>query len=70
MAFCSKCGEEITDDADICISCGCATSKYTKNEGKTLGILAIIFGGLGGWFGLLFGIIGLSYYKKPENRRN
>lgn len=29
-------------------------------------ILALIFGALGGWFGLLFGIIGLTKYKGPE----
>ncbi len=27
MAFCSKCGKEINDEAVVCIHCGCQTSK-------------------------------------------
>ena len=32
-----------------------------------LAILAVVFGLLGGWFGLLFGIIGLRSYKYPTD---
>lgn len=31
-------------------------------------LLALIFGLLGGWLGLLFGIIGLAKYKEKSNR--
>jgi hypothetical protein len=30
---------------------------------KTLGVLSIVFGALGGWLGLLFGIIGMAIEK-------
>lgn len=39
-----------------------------KNETSTIGILSIIFGALGGWLGLVFGIMGLAKYKKKSNR--
>lgn len=30
--FCSKCGKEISDEAVVCIHCGCATEKMNKRE--------------------------------------
>lgn len=41
----------------------------SPGESSTYGILSIVFGALGGWLGLVFGIIGLNTYKRPENRR-
>lgn len=70
MKYCQKCGCEIHDDAVVCINCGCQVGEIKKSEGKAMGICAIIFGALGGWLGLLFGIIGLCIYKEPVNRRN
>jgi hypothetical protein len=29
--FCQKCGKEIMDEAIVCIHCGCAIEKNTKN---------------------------------------
>ena len=52
------------------------TNIYIENqqpqviETSTFGVLAIVFGALGGFLGLVFGIIGLSTYKNPSNRRN
>ena len=37
-------------------------------EGSGFAIAALIFGLLGGWLGLLFGIIGLCKYKESGNR--
>ena len=34
MAFCSKCGKEIDDDAVVCVHCGVATAKM-KEQGST-----------------------------------
>ncbi|MBP5343438.1 zinc-ribbon domain-containing protein [bacterium] len=39
------------------------------NETPTIGILALVFSILGGYLGLIFGIIGLVKYKQPKNRR-
>ena len=81
MKYCSKCGAELADDAVVCTKCGCAventaqqpqqqTTATPAKEGKVLGILAIIFGALGGILGLILSIIGICTYKQPANRRN
>lgn len=74
MKYCSHCGAEIEDNAVVCPQCGAPVneipeSEKIKNESSTLGILSIVFGALGGWLGLLFGIIGLCTYKKKENKQ-
>jgi uncharacterized membrane protein YvbJ len=56
MKFCTHCGEEIADDAVICVKCGCSTGKVVpKNQGtsgieKSTGnisdILLIVFVGI------------------------
>ncbi|HPG91809.1 MAG TPA: hypothetical protein PK675_00180 [Clostridia bacterium] len=69
MKYCEKCGSEMYDDAVICTNCGCSTKKIAK-EGKALGVCAIVFGALGGWLGLILGIIGLSIYKERPNKVN
>ena len=53
--FCSKCGEEILDEAVICPKCGCKTGvgdiqEHEPDEPKT---------GMGVLLGLFLGIIGL-----------
>ena len=57
--YCKHCGQEINDNAAVCIHCGCAVSNApaqtqhsaaTKGESKT---------GLGILLGLLLGFIGL-----------
>lgn len=30
--FCSKCGKEISDEAVVCVHCGCATSNMRKQS--------------------------------------
>lgn len=72
MKYCSHCGQEVADEAKICPNCGSEMDKHNSgeeiNESSTWGILSIVFGALGGWLGLVFGIIGLCTYKKKENR--
>lgn len=40
MAFCSKCGNEVDDEAEICVHCGCrvknAPSTAVLNDGKNI----------------------------------
>lgn len=69
MKYCEKCGSEIHDDTVVCPNCGHATEKITK-EGKAIGICAIIFGALGGFIGLVLGIVGLNVYKERQNKIN
>ena len=71
--FCSKCGEEINDQAVICPKCGCATKNYISNEINVppvekngiaiAGFVCSFFIPLLGW---IFGGIGLS----RANKRN
>ncbi|MBO4338571.1 MAG: zinc ribbon domain-containing protein [Clostridia bacterium] len=70
--FCSKCGNEIDNNAIICPFCGCETENYApsgqisddvmKNDSiskaKTFGIISIILGFFLPMIGLIFGIIG------------
>jgi len=71
MKYCVHCGAEIFDDAVICVHCGRAVpSACVKPESKALGILAIIFGVVQAFIGLILSIIGLSIYKEPDNKRN
>ncbi len=39
-----------------------------EKENCAIGVLSLIFGILGGWLGLLLGIIGLCKYKETGNR--
>lgn len=37
MAYCSKCGKEVLDEAEICVNCGCRIKNapmLTENDGK------------------------------------
>lgn len=78
MKYCRFCGGEMEDDNQFCPSCGKSVETnfdqlnkvQEKPESSGLGIASIVFGALGGFLGLIFGIIGLSSYKDPKNRRN
>ena len=71
--YCSKCGEEVNDQAIVCPKCGCATQNYTLNESKVptrekngiaiAGFVCSFFIPLLGW---IFGGIGLA----RANKRN
>ncbi len=74
MKYCKHCGNQLEDDAVVCSQCGTpvneqSAEKEVVNESSTLGILAIVFGAMGGWLGLILGIIGLCIYKRKENRQ-
>lgn len=70
--FCSKCGKEISNDAVICINCGCAVQKVATpatnssfNSGKksqvslVLGIIGIVSAWLFALVGHITSIIGI-----------
>ena len=44
------------------------TYQAPKQESATLGVLAIVFGALGGWLGLVLSIVGLCTYQSPEHK--
>lgn len=60
MKYCSKCGNELMDEAAICPKCGCPTEsadKPKKKKGKGFKIILIVFGVLMVFYilGSLFG---------------
>ena len=73
MKYCSKCEEEILDEAVICVHCGCqvgglnSTQNTIKEETKDLWGAATIFAFIIPIIGLILGIIGACVYKNPEN---
>ncbi len=69
--YCKNCGKEIIEGTQFCPYCGAAqntNNNTTMQESKVWGILSLIFGILGGWIGLIFGIVGLCTYKDKQNR--
>lgn len=46
MAFCSKCGKEVHEEAEICMNCGCRiknASILNSNDGKNAARFALTF---------------------------
>lgn len=40
MAFCSKCGNEVKEEAEICVHCGCRLKQPTTNSSASEGSIA------------------------------
>lgn len=75
MKYCQNCGAKIEENIENCPYCGHPTRRVVeenvpRDDSPVMGILAIVFGALGGWLGIVFGIIGLTMYKEPKNRKN
>lgn len=80
MKYCSTCGSQINDECLICPTCGCSTElgkeknlqqpqqQKDSTAAMVCGILAVIFGALGGWLGALFGILNLALDKTKKYR--
>ena len=68
--FCTHCGKEISEDAAICIHCGCAVRELGMEEARPKGNGMAIAGFVCSFFvpllGWIFGGIGLS----RANKRN
>ena len=69
--YCSNCGNEVDDDAVVCIKCGCAIKQEEERSacaGSALGILGIVFAWLFAIVGHILSIIGIvvgiNEYKK------
>ncbi len=74
--FCTNCGNELTLNADVCLSCGQlvnTNNKVYNNQGKALATVSVVFASLGfyplifigGIVGLITSIIGLN---DPNNQ--
>lgn len=77
--FCSKCGNEIDNEALICPKCGCATanmeaqkstvSDVVSGETSTMATCAIVFAILIPIVGFILGIIGVVKYKTDAYKK-
>ena len=77
MKYCSKCGQELSDDAAFCIACGQAVdsikvevSLKEVEETATLANCAYVFAFLFPFVGFILGIIGVCKYKKKSYFRS
>lgn len=72
--FCSKCGNEIDNEAMVCPKCGCATANMVNmnaqkaaaaqtGETSTLATCATVFAILMPIVGFILGIVGCCKYK-------
>lgn len=44
MKYCTHCGAEVLDEAEICVNCGCRVESQRQNsENGTLGTIAKVF---------------------------
>ena len=74
--YCTNCGNELKENADVCLSCGSLTNTKiykTNNEGKGLATVSVVFGSLGFYplviIGSIIGIItSLIGIKNPKNQ--
>ena len=64
--YCKNCGNEIRDDAVICVHCGTEVKKEVVSEGKPKTGMGVVFGLFLGIIGL---IIGLFLYPKETIER-
>lgn len=76
--FCTHCGNEVNEDAEVCINCGCMVEKNTSaptSKGEIqvsliLGIVGIVFAWLLAFVGHITSIIGIvigiKEYKETE----
>ncbi len=71
--YCKNCGNQIDDNAAVCIHCGCATENQqtlqpvqqtTGNESNTIAIVGFVFAFLFPLVGLICSIIGLKKSKE------
>lgn len=74
--YCSNCGSELKENADVCLSCGQMTKTTTHtatNEGKGLATVSVVFGSLGFYpliiigsiVGLITSLVGIN---NPKNQ--
>ena len=41
--FCKKCGQEINDEAVVCVHCGCSVKSAANSDGKNAGRFCLTF---------------------------
>ncbi len=42
MKYCSHCGHEVNDEAEICVNCGCRVSRKSSSDSDTKNTLGLI----------------------------
>ena len=61
--FCSNCGNELKENADVCLSCGqlinTINNGTSSNQGQALATISVVFGSLGFIISFISSIVGL-----------
>lgn len=74
MKFCSHCGNQLSDEAVICPSCGCSaeapTAKKRDNNSDIFAVLGFVFSFISSVVGLVLSIIAYRSAVAENNRRN
>lgn len=68
MKYCSKCGNQVLDDAIICPKCGCMVDGKLKSEKNEMAVVGFICSFFSSLLGLIFGGIGL--YRSEDRNGN
>lgn len=72
--YCSNCGKELNDNADVCIYCGAFTNKNNnkrtnveQKEFNTVALVGFIFSFFFPLVGFILGLIGMGKAKKTNS---
>jgi len=80
--FCSNCGNELKENADVCLSCGqlinTINNGTSSNQGQALATVSVVFGSLGFYplvfigsiVGLITSLIGINDTKNQYRERS
>ena len=71
--YCSNCGNQLNENADVCLYCGQLINNIKNTEGKGVATVSVVFGSLGFYplvfigsiVGLITSIVGIA---KPESQ--
>lgn len=74
MKYCSRCGNQLADEAVICPQCGCAAggAAQIKNENNSdvIAILGFVFSFITALVGLVLSVIAYKSAVAEDNKRN
>ena len=78
VKFCSNCGNELKENADVCLTCGQLINRTSSNQGKALATVSVVFGSLGFYplivigsiVGLITSLIGINDTKNQYRGRS
>lgn len=74
MKYCSRCGNQLADEAVICPQCGCAAGGAVQNKSESnsdiMAILGFVFSFITALVGLVLSVIAYKSAVAEDNKRN